>query len=353
MVARYKYILYVLPVIVAVLLVAILLGLFLKPESSYLGPKIVIDHDGGADDAIAILIALINEKYFSGPNVVALTTVHGNVNESQVFINSQRILDVADRSDVPIYRGSAEPLISGIMSDFYFGFDGLGDNEIETFKRTEAQLEHAALGLIELSKKYSGELTIVAIGALTNIALAIRLDPEFIQRLAHLYIGAGHIYSERFNKPEFNAAMDVEAYEIALSDSTPDDVTLLPFSQVLQDLDIDKNWRTDVLGAIPNNIVRSLNAFERVSLQSSANWSLLDPAVMAIVLEKSIVDETKCSLNSIILCDEYRGINTNNFTSETPNSEVVYKLNKENYKKFLLEIFSAPENNVKASQETA
>ncbi|VVC97559.1 unnamed protein product [Leptidea sinapis] len=147
--------------------------------------------------------------------------------------------------------------------------------------------------------------------------------------------------------------MDVEAYEIALSDSTPDDVTLLPFSQVLQDLDIDKNWRTDVLGAIPNNIVRSLNAFERVSLQSSANWSLLDPAVMAIVLEKSIVDETKCSLNSIILCDEYRGINTNNFTSETPNSEVVYKLNKENYKKFLLEIFSAPENNVKASQETA
>ncbi|KAI8430296.1 hypothetical protein MSG28_000608 [Choristoneura fumiferana] len=58
------------------------------------GPKLIIDHDGGADDAMAIFMALIYEQYFNGPKVIGLTTTHGNVDETQSFYNSQRFLSI-------------------------------------------------------------------------------------------------------------------------------------------------------------------------------------------------------------------------------------------------------------------
>lgn len=320
-----------------------LLLLFRSPVAEDVndGLKLVIDHDGGADDAIAITLSLLYEKYFNGPKVVALTTVHGNVNQSQATVNSARILDLSGRSDIPIYAGARRSLITSIQKDFFFGYDGLGDLGYVHSGPVTVQNMYAAVGLIELSKKYEGNLIVLAIGPLTNIALAIRLDPDFIDRLAQLYVGAGHINSHEFPDPEFNAEMDSEAYYIVADSAKVDKVTFSPFSQVYTWFSIDKEWRMNVFGAIDTPIVQALNGFERISLANAYAWVLLDPAVTAIMLEPSIVTEFKNSSNGIILCEPGRSINTNDFTSYEPNVRIFYSGDVERYKNFLIDVYSA------------
>ncbi|XP_013163359.1 PREDICTED: uncharacterized protein C1683.06c isoform X3 [Papilio xuthus] len=293
-------------VLVMIILILFLLYYFRSSSEDLVpGPKVVIDHDGGADDAMAIFMALQYQKYFNGNQVIALTTTHGNVNEPQVFNNTQKILNIADRRDVLIYRGSEYPLVKGVESDYYFGMDGLGDSESEflEYEPIAAQSNSAALALIEMSKKYEGEI---------------------------------------YNAPEFNAEMDVEAYSILLQNSKPDIVTLIPYSQVYSSHNISREWRVSILGSIPSELIRALNVFEQKSIVQSEDWTLLDPVAMGIVLNGTqIVEDWRYTHNTITLC-ERRGTNTNNFTStEYFNSKIIYKVKEEPYKKLLIDIFSA------------
>ncbi|CAB3245385.1 unnamed protein product [Arctia plantaginis] len=320
------------------------------PNPSEKGLKLVIDHDGGADDALAITMSILFEKYFNGPKIAALTTTYGNINQSQAIVNSARILKLCNRSDIPIYAGAKHALISGIESDFFFGFDGLGDDGYVAMEPIAIESVNAAVGLINLSKKYEGDLVIMAIGPLTNIALAITMDPDFIGRLSQLYVGAGHIYSESFPEPEFNAAMDPEAYYILADNARVDKVTIIPYSQVYVSLNATKKWRVNVLGAIDSPIIKALNGYERVSLASPGRvWSLLDPAVAAMALDNSIIKEYRNTDNGIILCGDKRGVNTNNFTSKNPNSRLVYTAFVKKYKKFLFDVYSASSCSIKHS----
>ncbi|KAJ8735047.1 hypothetical protein PYW08_014297 [Mythimna loreyi] len=310
----------------------------IKADSS---KKLVIDHDGGADDAFAITMSLLNEKYFDGPKLVALTTTFGNVNLSQAIINSDRILATVGRQDVPTYVGAYHALISYEESDYFFGRDGLGDDGYKPCAPIKVKEEPAAYALLELSKKYEGELIVIAIGPLTNIALAARMDSNFIDRLAQIYVGSGHIYSEEFSKPEFNVNMDPEAYRIVADRAVLDKVTFVPFSQIKLTLNSSLDWRKNVLGKIDTPLMHALNGFERISLPKTTSWTILDPAVAAIALNNDVVDEFKNVKNDIILEGRNRGINTNNFTSTNPNGRLVYAANIEKYHKFMEDLYSA------------
>ncbi|VVC97556.1 unnamed protein product [Leptidea sinapis] len=230
--------------------------------------KLIIDHDGGADDAMAIFLALLNEKYFDGPEVVAITTTHGNVDENQVFYNTQRILNVAQRPDVPIYRGSPSALIRDFPSDLYFGYDGLGDNTT-TVEPIAAQKENAAEALIAFSKKLKDNI------------------PQ---------------------KVEFNVKMDIEAYYIVVENGLLDKVTLIPSTTVKSYLNLGKVWRLDILGKIQSNVIKAMNVYERISLSRSNDWHPLDAAAMSIVLNAMIVGEVKYTWNYLNLCGKYRKI---------------------------------------------
>ncbi|XP_050684528.1 uncharacterized protein LOC126979328 [Leptidea sinapis] len=303
--------------------------------------KLIVDHDGGADDAMAIFLALLNEKYFDGPEVVAITTTHGNVDENQVFYNTQRILNVAQRPDVPIYRGSPSALIRDFPSDLYFGYDGLGDNTT-TVEPIAAQKENAAEALIAFSKKLKGGLTIVTLGPLTNIALAMKLDADFMSRLSQIFIAASYIYTDNIpQKVEFNVKMDIEAYYIVVENGLLDKVTLIPSTTVKSYLNLGKVWRLDILGKIQSNVIKAMNVYERISLSRSNDWHPLDAAAMSIVLNAMIVGEVKYTWNYLNLCGNRRGMTENNFNFKTPNAKIIYTLKKEAYRVFLLKIFSA------------
>ncbi|XP_041973602.1 probable uridine nucleosidase 2 isoform X2 [Aricia agestis] len=324
------------PILVVVFVITLIFVLT-RPTNDGDRLRLVIDHDGGADDAMAIFMASLKDENFGGPKLTALTTTFGNVEESQAFINSQIILDVAGRSDVMLFRGSTEPFVKGIESDYFFGRDGLGDNGLQSYRPIRAQNVHAALGLIQMASRYREKLIVAAIGALTNIALAIKLDPEFINKVGHLYIGGGNINDEA----EFNIAMDPEAYHIVVSHGQPDKLTLVPFTTIYANQNITQDWRINKLGTLPTSIMKRQNAFERVSMANSTYWCLLDPAAMAIVLdEDDIVVEAKYAKATVGTCDSERGVTRYDFESANATARVVTEVKKEPYQDLLLKLFA-------------
>ncbi|CAH2069000.1 unnamed protein product, partial [Iphiclides podalirius] len=304
-------------------------------------PKIIIDNDAGGDDAMAIFLALLYEKHFDGPKLVGLTTCNGNTNEDNVCFNNQRILKVAKRQDVPIFRGSKASLVTTPVATDYYGKDGLGDSGLYNTDLVPAEKLSAVSALIELSKKHEGNLTVVTLGSLTNVALAIKIDPDFLSRLQQLYVGAGHIHSDNNPSPEFNANVDVEGYHVVAQYATPDKVTILPFSQVQRCLNFTVSWRLEVLGQLQTDIMKAQNLFEKISMKRSNRWQALDPATVAVAVNPALVREYKYSKNSIITCGERRGINTNEFLEKKDaNVRLIYSVKEEEYKDFLLNVFS-------------
>lgn len=180
--------------------------------------RIIIDTDPGVDDAHAILMALAHPD----AKVEALTTVNGNVGVEQTTVNALKILDVAG-ADVPVYKGCAAPLVVPSRDAAYVhGTDGLGDADFPESKR-QAEKEHASVALVRMANESPGEITLVAIGPLTNLAVALRLDPALPSKFKKLLIMGGAIHS-RGNveniTAEFNVWADPEAAHVVL-DSWP------------------------------------------------------------------------------------------------------------------------------------
>lgn len=209
---------------------------------------VVVDTDGGCDDALALLLLLADPTI----DVVAVTITYGNVSLQQATYNIQHLLHVLKREDVPVYQGAAHALLhsdshADIVTWEGHGKDGFGDvdwtvapfntrpllihrqhqasnNATSPQPPASVGREHAACILSKLAKQYaedthSAGLDLVALGPLTNIALAQRLDPMFIPHLHHIHCMAGSATNKgnASYTAEFNAHCDPEALSILLN----------------------------------------------------------------------------------------------------------------------------------------
>ena len=141
--------------------------------------RILIDTDPGIDDAAAILMALASPEL----EVVALTTIFGNSSVEVCTANARRVLAAASRSDIPVYLGAGKPLLrpanEGWASHIHGG-DGLGGIAGDAGDGSQARNtegKHAALAIIEAVMATPGEITVLALGRMTNLALAMSLEP--------------------------------------------------------------------------------------------------------------------------------------------------------------------------------
>ncbi|MGH8061536.1 MAG: nucleoside hydrolase [Pseudoxanthomonas sp.] len=173
---------------------------------------LLIDTDPGVDDALALLMA------FNDPDhqLVGLTIAAGNVGLEHTVRNALKLCEVAGREDVPVYAGCADPLLHPAADAAYVhGRDGFGDIGYPSASRA-AETEHAALAILRLSREHAGELLLVALGPLTNIALALKLDPTLPQRIKRFVVmgGAVSAHGNITAAAEFNIAFDPEAAHI-------------------------------------------------------------------------------------------------------------------------------------------
>lgn len=175
-------------------------------------PLLLIDTDPGVDDALAILMAHDRAR------VAGLTIAAGNVGLAHTVANALKLTEVMG-VDTPVFPGCPLPLVQAADdAAFVHGADGFGDTGYLPAQR-RAEEEHAALAVLRLSHRHAGHLTLVALGPLTNLALALRLDPTLPSRIARLVVMGGAV-TGRGNTSvpaEFNIGFDPEAAHIVFS----------------------------------------------------------------------------------------------------------------------------------------
>lgn len=176
---------------------------------------VVIDMDPGIDDALALQYLLGQGRW----DLLAITAVGGNVPAATTFRNARGLagaMGIAD--DVPVHRGCARPLSRRTVSTDVHGTTGLADLVLPDPGVAEP-LEDAVTALLRLSHEYDGELTVIATGPLTNLAMAIVRDPDFATRVRRLVFmgGAAQVPGNASPCAEYNILVDPEAADIVVS----------------------------------------------------------------------------------------------------------------------------------------
>ena len=150
---------------------------------------VIIDTDPGTDDAMAILLALASPEL----DVRALTVVPGNVTAEQALENTLRLASLAGRCDVPIVGGARRPLAQKLITaEFVHGKNGLGDIELPA-SRCKADPRFAPDVIIEMIHASPGEITLLPVGPLTNIALALHKDPSIVPLVKEVVVMGGSV----------------------------------------------------------------------------------------------------------------------------------------------------------------
>ncbi|KRE89846.1 nucleoside hydrolase [Frateuria sp. Soil773] len=174
-------------------------------------PQLLIDTDPGVDDALAILMA------YEHADVAGLSVAAGNVGLAHTVRNACVLVDLV-KARTPVFAGCPSPLVRAPEEDaaFVHGRDGFGDVGFAA-PASAAAAEQAALALLRLTRERPGELTLVALAPLTNLALALRLDPSLPERVARLVVMGGAVngHGNTGTLPaEFNIGFDPEAAHV-------------------------------------------------------------------------------------------------------------------------------------------
>ena len=173
--------------------------------------RFLIDTDTASDDAVALVMAL----RYPGVNVEAITIVAGNVPVDQGVQNALYTLELCQQ-DVPVYRGMPAPLSRPLeTAQFVHGQDGMGDIGLPFSGRQPAG-ENAVDVIIETIHRFAGQLTLVTLGPLTNIASALRQDPDIAKEVMQCIIMGGTRQGHGNITPvgEYNFWADPEAAKI-------------------------------------------------------------------------------------------------------------------------------------------
>jgi purine nucleosidase len=186
---------------------------------------VVLDVDVGIDDALMIL-GLVSEPEVE---VVAIGATHGNCTAADSARNALRTLEAVGISTIPVALGPESPLDPPRSAPQVHGHDGLGDLGLPEPVGTVTG-EPAAEQLVRLSKERPGTLDLIAVGSLTNLAVALALDPESLKRFRSVtYLGTLSQYPAKppvFDYNDANVYFDPEASRAVLSSDTP--MTIVP-----------------------------------------------------------------------------------------------------------------------------
>ena len=187
-----------------------------KPEA---GPfRVVIDTDPGVDDALALLLAMRSPEL----KIEGITAVAGNVPLTLTLPNALRMVEIAGRDDIPVAAGASGPLLRRLVTATYaHGENGLGGAVFPEPKRKPVA-EPAADFIRQIVRKYPGEITLLTIGPLTNIAAALDSDPDLARMVRSLVMMGGSLSGGNITPAaEFNIYVDPEAARIVFQSGIP------------------------------------------------------------------------------------------------------------------------------------
>ncbi len=182
-------------------------------------PRLILDTDPGIDDAIALFLALASSEV----QLEAVTTVHGNVPVDVTTRNALSLLELVGRTEVPVAQGCARPLVrTQVDAAYVHGAGGLGGLTLPEPK-TSPVAQSAVDLIVERVLAAPGEITLVAVGPLTNLALAVRRAPALAQQVKKVVImgGALRVPGNITPAAEFNIYADPHAAHVVFHAGWP------------------------------------------------------------------------------------------------------------------------------------
>ncbi len=176
---------------------------------------LIIDCDPGQDDAVALLVALAARERF---DLLGVCTVGGNVPLDLTTTNALKVLELAGRTDVPVFAGCQNPLMRPLVTaEYVMGNDGLAGAELPP-PRTAPAATHAVQFLVETLRQAERPVTIATLGPLTNLALALAMDPSIRRGIGRTVMMGGTMHRGNIvPQAEYNIYVDPHAARIVLN----------------------------------------------------------------------------------------------------------------------------------------
>lgn len=250
--------------------------------------RIIIDTDPGVDDALTFLLALASAEI----KLEALTTTQGNVTVEKATRNALSVLELANAGHIPVVQGSSLPLVQPLRaSAIVHGESGIGSSKLPEPGNKQLPM-HAVDFLIEKTLAEPGEISVFAIGPLTNPALAIRKEPRFVKSVKELVIMGGAIKEGGNVTPlaEFNIFVDPHAAHVVFHSGIP--ITLIPLDVTHQC--ILKQSHIERLNKIKSPVSRFISEavedYMKFSLdRGHAGCALHDPLTLATAIAPQLL----------------------------------------------------------------
>lgn len=311
--------------------------------------RVIIDTDTAGDDTIAILTAL---HYFQ---VEGIMITGGNVQFDQQVENALYTVQVAGKSgQVPVYKGHEGPIM-GIgqkehrtVEDVH-GKDGMGDSFFEKAIQSPEK-GHAVDFLIDAVHNNPGEIHLIAIAPLTNIAMAIKKDPTIVPKIPHLYImgGTNNALGNITPSAEYNFYVDPEAAKIVLHSGIP--ITMVGWEMCTQYSIMDDNDHEEIeaLGTKGAKFFKDVN---KVVMRFNKTVHRLngtthpDTLLAAVAADEKIM--TKSNLYHVDvetvgeLTRGYSLVDINNRLERTRNVRVCEAIDRDAFKDMLLDVLKS------------
>lgn len=274
--------------------------------------KVIIDCDVGVDDALALILAFHSPEL----EVKAVTGVNGNVPSEKVFKNIQKVLSLIQPHPKPVIAKGVDQPLSGktIYAHSVHGVDGLGGAKIDMGKGKEywylSQDESHDL-IIKMALQHPDEMTLIAIGPLTNLALAIQKNQKAMKKFKEIVIMGGAVRTKGNITPhaEFNIFSDPLAAKIVLDSGLP--ITLVSLD-VTHRVTLTSQWVEEKVKPIENpfsNFMIEATGYDTNSRQFR-NKELIylhDPLAVGVVIDSTLVRKESLSLDVNIQEGEYYG----------------------------------------------
>ena len=277
--------------------------------------KIILDVDTGSDDAIAIIMAVLHPDL----DVLGITTVCGNKLLPNTTENTLRVIDLLEVGhQIPVYMGCAEPMVAELLPERHADSrqapqKKVIDGEVIEYhseyldmlppSHTKAQDKRAVLYMIDTLMASEGDIILIMVGPLTNLAVAMRAEPRIKEKIKKIVImGGGHMITNRTSASEFNIWKDPEAAQIVLTSGC--DVLMVPLDSThegnvtLQESREIREMGTPVSKAVADLLDQRIKAYDMFQPQKIAGStpphdaivvaSVIDPHVLKDVQERRV-----------------------------------------------------------------
>jgi len=251
------------------------------------GKKIIFDTDPGTDDAMALMLALHSPEL----EVLAITVVPGNVTAQQGLENALRMVSLANRCDIPVAGGAQHPLFQKLITaEFWHGKNGLANIDLPASKCNVDPRFGPDL-IIDLVRASPHQITLVPVGPLTNIALAIQKDPSIVPLVKEVILMGGSIKGGNVNAAaEANIYNDPEAAQIVFQAGWP--LTMVGLD--VGDKTLFSRKHLDRLGQTHGAVNDFIHSIAKFLVELSEKFGdtgapMYDPLAVGVAIDASLV----------------------------------------------------------------